>query len=146
MQVKAILAGTRRDLDAMVKQYEADIMELKKRALQQIVAQVVNYSPVDTGTYIMNHEVRLRSGSFRSTVTIPKNALRGRDWSEFEQAAVAKLFADIEAIDLSKDTISIRNKSTHAAVVEHNESVYALARREAGRIIRAEAQAMGFKA
>jgi len=146
MQVKAILAGTRRDLAAMVEQYEADIMELKKRALQQIALQVVLYSPVDTGTYIMNHNVRLRSGSFRSTVTIPENALRGRAWSEFEQAAVAKLFADIEAIDLSKDTISIRNAATHAVFVEGQYAVYAMARREAGRIIRAEAQAMGFKA
>lgn len=145
-QVKVQRKGM--DFDQIAKELKIDVQELKKETMQGMAVEIAVNSPVDSGYYVRNHEVRLRSGSFQANKTKPANAPKSSNPNAARQDGVSNMFADIEALDLSKDTFVFRNAMAYAAMIEAgvtgdvtgNPPVYASAAREAPRIIQEVAQ------
>ena len=139
--------------DEMSKQFGIDIDQLKKETMYGIANEIAVNSPVDSGTYAVNHEVGLRSGSFEATKTRPDDRSReSRDGvahiPNARQIGLTNMVNDIDSLDLSKDTFVFRNPMAYAAMIEAGLTgdktgrppVYASAKREASRIIQQVAQ------
>lgn len=146
VQVKVQRKGM--DFSKIAQELSIDIKELKKETMQDMAVQIALNSPVDTGYYVRNHEVRLRSGSFQANKTKPADAKKSANPNAARQDGLNNMFADIESLDLDKNTFVFRNKMAYAALIEAgvtgdvtgNPPVYAATVREAPRIIQEVAQ------
>lgn len=146
VQVKVQRKGM--DFSKIAQELSIDIKELKKETMQDMAVQIALNSPVDTGYYVRNHEVRLRSGSFQANKTKPADAKKSANPNAARQDGLNNMFADIESLDLDKNTFVFRNKMAYATLIEAgvtgdvtgNPPVYAAAAREAPRIIQEVAQ------
>lgn len=117
VQYKAITKGL--DVEKIAQELEQSTETLKRGVLIGLAETIADNSvnTVDTGTYARSHRIRLRSGSFKPTVSShnkPKEANKRKAADE----GLAQMLADIESIDLSKDTFAIRNEAIHAYRVE----------------------------
>ena len=143
------------DFDQTAKQFGIDVKELKKSVLQDMAKSIAMNSPVDSGTYAVNHEVGLRSGSFQANKTrLDERSRVSRDGvahiPNAREIGERNMLDDIERLDLSKDTFAIRNPMAYAALIEAGETgnitgnppVYASTAREAPSIIQRVAQAI----
>jgi hypothetical protein len=150
-QIKVSRKGV--SFDEMAKKFEIDVEELKKETMYGIANQIAVNSPVDSGTYAVNHEVALRSGSFQANKTRPDDRSReSRDGvahiPNARQIGLQNMVDDINSVDISKNTFVFRNPMAYAAMIEAGETgdktgsppVYASAAREAPRIIQEVAQ------
>lgn len=133
-----------------------DVKELKLGVMNQMAVEIVNNSPVDSGTYVTNHEAGLRSGSFKATAKRSDKAPRrtkGDNVSIRGKRAegLALLRDDIKQLDLEAETFVFRNPMEYASLIEAgvtsghenssgNPPVYAATVREAPRIIQEVAQ------
>lgn len=133
VQYRAIDKGAR--MEDVIREFGRDVEELKREVLTSMAENIAQTSPVDTGTYARNHQVRLRSGSFQPSVTIPENAPRHVDPGPPRSDGLQKMLADIAGMDMSKNTFVFRNATTHARFVEEKRAVYAQVRREVNRMI-----------
>lgn len=141
MQAKAI--SSRLNIRKAAKSLERKMADFKKDVLVNTAEVIAQTSPVDTGTYVQNHQVRLRSGSFVPSVPIPEGAKSIKNTSsegKARQDGLSQMKSDIESIDLTKDTIVFRNATTHARAVENYDEVYAKARIEMANIVNASVQ------
>jgi hypothetical protein len=136
------------DFEQVAKDLELDIEELKRETMLDMAQSIAMNSPVDSGTYAVNHEVGLRSGSFQATKTRPDDRSRlSRDGKAHipnaREIGLRNMQNDIGALDLSKDTFVFRNPMAYAGLIEAgvtgdktgNPPVYAATVREAPAII-----------
>jgi len=143
------------DFEQVAKQFSIDVQELKRETMLDMAKTISMNSPVDSGTYAVNHEVRLRSGSFQATKTRPDDRSRlSRDGRAHipnaREIGLRNMQDDINSLDLSKDTFVFRNPMVYAALIEAkvtgdktgNPPVYAATVREAPAIIDRVARAI----
>jgi len=142
------------DINKAAEQWGIDVQELKEGLLTEMATMLVNLSPVDSGTYVKNHEIGLRSGRFSATGRRSPNAPRrskGANVSvEAEKQTARQLLADdIAQVDLKAESFVIRNGMEYAGLIEAgitgqrdqvNPPPYASTVREAPRMIQEVAQ------
>jgi len=104
----------------------------KKEHLQRLADKAVLESPVDTGTYITEHEIN--STGVPSGFATSAGKPRRQPYEPFAQEGLGNLYTDIDALPEGFTTASMTNKAGHADIVEDNYGVYAIVKREADRI------------
>lgn len=92
--------------------------DLRKIFYKKIIDAIVEFSPVDTGTYMESHEVQ-EGRSQRSVTNSSSGKERGQPKEPFASAARARLFAEIDALPPGDSNIFIRNYAIHSRLVEY---------------------------
>jgi len=151
MQMRVFTKGM--SIEEQAKNLRQDIGALKYRTLVNMADLIADTSPVDSGTYARNHEVALRSGSFKPDVIRDPEApriSRGQsvDVQAAREAGRAGMKADIDSFGLLNAAGSIRsladpeqnnfvfrNPVVYAKYVEAEHAVYSQAKREIGTAI-----------
>jgi hypothetical protein len=119
VQFKAISKlDTSRDL---LRRFEEASLEVKKDVMRGLAAEVVANSPVDTGNYIMSHEIASggRDGGFTDSPTNSHGMPRGQAKGSKAGPAMARLNAQIESIQPTDTQFMLRNSAVYAARVEY---------------------------
>lgn len=117
-----------RALDAI----DSAVGELHREAVRFMAGRVVDYSPVDTGTYMNSHNVREGRTGAQATESSHKKP-RNQPKEGFASAAIARMSDQIESLGNSRQAV-IANDALHARFVEYGTSkafgymVYARAR------------------
>lgn len=113
---------------------------LHKRAVQHMVDKVIEYSPVDTGTYMDSHNVRQGRTSSQATESSARKD-RDQPYGEHAAAASSRMNGQIEALGDSREAV-VANNAVHARFVEYGSSkmfgrfVYLRAREDTKDFIR----------
>lgn len=141
------------NFDQFAEKFKIDVKELKEGVLSEMATMLVDLSPVDSGTYVKNHEIGLRSGRFQATGRRDPNAPRRSrgnpvDINSAKSTARQLLADDIAQVDLAAESFVIRNGMEYASLIEAsktgtktgNPPVYAATVREAPRMIQEVAQ------
>jgi len=158
VQFRAI--DRRRNPAEMMKTFEMNADRFKKRVYEKIAVEIVDNSPVDTGTYIMAHSVAGgRDEGFvgdRSSIGKP----RKRNPAQFKALARGNLLRSVAALPAGATDVHFRNRAEHAPKVEYlgwfNSGpatsgfkepyhVYSRARAKASQFIREAAAEFGFE-
>lgn len=153
VQIKAISKITSGQMEQVFRERAA---QLKSRVAELIADDIVQASPVDTGTYIMAHIAGTGASDAaptRSSVGKP----RGRNPSQFKNLAAGNLKRSVSASAvMSAEEVWFQNRSEHAVRVEslgwHDKNgpgpyhVYAQARNRIPVHIRAVAAELGMNA
>lgn len=117
MAVQFRLIDNRRDSTAIIREFEEEIVGVKKKFYRALARVIVQYSPVDTGTYMDEHNVLSgRSGSTRAASSHGKPRRQPR--GAFEADAINRLFRQIDALPDDADSVVIANFAAHARFVE----------------------------
>ena len=132
-------------LQNLDKKLGAAVDELKRNVLTRMATTIVEASPVDSGYYVRNHTLALRSGSFRATQTRPDSAPRRTkgdpvDVAAAKAAGLSKLMGEIGAINIKSNNFVFRNPMLYANLVEGLRGAYAQARRDMTSVVREEVQ------
>jgi len=141
------------DFNKVARELKIDVEELKEGVLNKMADSLVKLSPVDSGTYVQNHEIGLRSGRFSATGRRdPKAPRRSRgdpvDIGAAKSTARQLLADDIAQVDLTAESFVIRNVMEYASLIEAgvtgtktgNPPVYGATVREAPNMIQEVAQ------
>ena len=94
------------------------IDEVRKSFYSKLVTKIVEYSPVDTGTYMDSHSIGSGKGSSSATASSngkPRNQSR----ESHAQAALARLLGQIAQIPVRENNVYVRNSAVHGVFVEH---------------------------
>lgn len=107
--------------DALLKRFESAALEVKKDVLRGLAAEVVANSPVDTGNYILSHEIAAggRDGSFPTTPTNSHGLPRAQSKASKAAPALARLNAIIDSIQPTDTQFMLRNSAVYAWRVEY---------------------------
>jgi len=132
-------------LDQVIRELPEQMAEIKRSVMEQMAADIALNSPVDSGEYVTNHQVRLRSGSFTPNKMRPDNLPRRSkgdtvDVSAKQQQGYENMLADIAAIDLSSNNFVFRNPMLYARIIEGEYGVYAQARKKAAQAVQKAVQ------
>lgn len=105
----------------LLEQFERQSGALKRHVLAGLAEKVVAYSPVDTGNYVLSHEVASggRDGSFPASPTSSHGLPRRQDPGAKKQQALAALLAQVEAVGDEDTQFMLRNRAEYAAAVEY---------------------------
>ena len=121
-------------LDAKLKRLRTVVSDFRDEFLQESVQYVVLRSPVDTGTYMESHNIAIgrQGGGYNSSARKP----RKQPWQPEADAAVTRMFKQIEGLPKDASNISIYNNALHAPEVEydHGYGVYTALRSAASTI------------
>lgn len=114
-QIRAVSGKTLQQMELLFQQ---KARALRKAVGERIADDIVNTSPVDTGTYIMAH----KAGSGESDGTADRSSqgkTRGRNAAQFRELARANLKRGVSAAAMqSANEIWFQNSSLHANRVE----------------------------
>lgn len=133
---------TRRDgIEQALRDVGPAIDRMKTLLLEDMAQQIAETSPVDSGEYVKNHQVRLRSGSFRPNKPRSDKLPRISKGDPVNaQAARAEglqnMLSDIASINIKSENFVFRNPMLYSRIVEGNRAVYAQARASAAAMIR----------
>jgi hypothetical protein len=164
VQVQAISKKSTQQAELLFRQRAA---ELRARVASKIADEIVNLSPVDTGTYIMAHVAG--TGPSDEAPTRSSNEPgreRGQNPQQFKNLARGNLKRSVSAAAIqASNEVWFRNRALHAARVEYDGwtaplfgipssplvavpayHVYAKARARAPQFIRDAAREMGMTA
>lgn len=113
---------------ALMEQLE----ELPKEFLRLTADEIVARSPVDTGTYMEAHNIGATTAPTTST-----GKPRHQEYGTYADAALGRLYAQIEALPTDTTRHYISNNSQHAWKVEyeHGWAPYTSAREKAQIIL-----------
>ncbi len=113
-----------KSVSGKLKALEALSEEKVKDKLKLIADDLVVFSPVDTGAYVLSHTFAATgSGAGRRYSSHGKP--RNQDAASKQAEAKAQLYAEIEAAPISSTRAGIfRNRAPHATAVETKHSVY----------------------
>ena len=126
-----------RGLDGKFRKPEQLLEGFLELYLNEMAAQLVLYSPVDTGTYITGHHVGTTAvGTSRSS----EGKERNQEHSMFAQDAMNSLSAEIKQIPEGALRVVFSNDAYHWSDVEY-EHGYAPYRKTANEHSRAAAKA-----
>lgn len=126
-----------------IRKIEQDLEDVRNEFLKGMAREVVLSSPVDTGTYVMSHNVGERSAAGQFTGNIRYIGPPGQNKGTMQQVALFKLYTQIDALPAEQTRVSLSNKSAHANIVEDGGwgwkrsayKVYTVARNNAPRIL-----------
>lgn len=105
-------------VDRLLDETFAEFDSMKKDVFRAIASKVVEFSPVDTGTYMDAHNITSgKSGS--ATDMSSRGKERKRPRSPHETSALARLNAQIDALGPDQKSAFIGNSSHHGMVVEY---------------------------
>jgi hypothetical protein len=135
-----------RGLDGKFRKLEQLVENFREEYLWGMAEEIVDNSPVDTGAYILSHNI---GDNFERSEGVggPRDqgdGPFGAKWSSLRGPALNRLEAQIQTIPETQTVVTIRNTSPHASDVEyeHGYEVYSTTRRKSGLIAReAEARA-----
>jgi len=119
VQFKAISKlDTSRDL---LRKFEQASVEVKKHVLRGLADEVVKNSPVDTGNYMLSHEIVAggRDGGFPASPTTSNGLPRNQSHETKASQAQAALYAAIEAVQPTDNQFMLRNRAEYDAKVEY---------------------------
>lgn len=121
-------------LTQLIKGIERDLTAVRTEFLKNVAGEIVDESPVDTGTYVMGHNVSTKSAAGRFTGQSVYIGPRGADETAMKNAARSKMFAEIDALPDSQTAVNISNAVGHAQIVEYkHKHVYSIARNNASQ-------------
>jgi hypothetical protein len=109
---------SQRDSTDIAERFRERAAEVRSRAAEKIAEDIVNASPVDTGTYIMAHSAQ--TGDVGGAGRSSKGKMRGQDPQQFRNLALGNLKRSVskDAI-LSSSEVFFRNLAEHANHVEY---------------------------
>jgi hypothetical protein len=101
--------------------FERSAGELKKDVLLHLAAEVVWNSPVDTGNYMLSHEIVSggRSGNFPERPTDSHGKPRQQDKGAKGAMALEKLYSQIAALLPGDTDFMLRNSARYAWRIEY---------------------------
>lgn len=101
-----------------LRKVEQDLDLIRTEFLKDLATEIVENSPVDTGTYVMSHNVGERSSAGQFTGNIRYIGLPGQNQQAMQEQALNKVIAQIAALPPNQTVVSISNNSAHANIVE----------------------------
>jgi len=111
-----LIDNRRREAD-VIREMTQKVEGFNEILLKKLAAEIVRLSPVDTGTYMESHSI-----SSRRTGAPAKNSSHGKPRNQekdpFAQAALDRLFSEIEALKPG-DNAFVANTAVHAKIVEY---------------------------
>ena len=127
-----------------IRKVEQDLEDVRNEFLKGMAREVVLPSPVDTGTYVMSHNIGDRSAAGQFTGNIRYIGPPGQDKGAMQQEALSKLYAQVDALPPTQTVVSLSNNSAHANIVENGGAnwrrspykIYEVARNNAPRVLR----------
>jgi len=105
-----------RSFTALLKKVEQDLDAVRDEFLRNVAEDLVNSSPVDTGTYVRNHSITVSSGSGGRQNSQGKPPDNGTARSD----ALDKLNGQIAGLPQDTTTVYIANRSPYANKVEYS--------------------------
>ena len=102
-----------------IRKIEQDLEDVRNEFLKGMAREVVLPSPVDTGTYVMSHNVGERSAAGQFTGNIRYIGPPGQNRGAMQQEALSKLYTQIDALPAEQTRVSLSNNSAHANLVEN---------------------------
>lgn len=138
--IKFKLLDNRFTVYKKIKELEEKLEELPKAYLKEIATEIVLRSPVDTGTYMDGHHIG-EVGSPTSSHGKPRN----QPYETHADAAMERLFSEIDALPKETSRYYISNDSDHAFFVEyeHGDAPYTHARAKSQQLLDAAKQKVG---
>lgn len=115
----ALNRGQGASFTQMLRKVEEDLNRVRNEFLKEMAQEVVTPSPVDTGTYVMSHNVGERSARGQFTGNIRYIGPPGQNKEAMKAAALAKLYSQIESLPAEQTRVSLSNNSAHANIVEY---------------------------
>lgn len=103
-----------RSFASLIKNVQQQLDEVRDEFLRNVAKDLVNSSPVDTGTYVKNHSITTSSGSGGSQSSQGKEEDSGTARDE----ALNKLEGQIASLPAGTTKAYIANRSPHANQVE----------------------------
>ena len=127
----------------VIRKIEQDLEDVRNEFLKGMAREVVLPSPVDTGTYVMSHNIGERSAAGQFTGNIRYIGPPGQDKGAMQQEALSKLYTQIDSLPAEQTRVSLSNNSAHANIVESGGTnwtrgpykIYEVARNNAPRIL-----------
>lgn len=118
MVVSQLEAISKRDSEDIAAKFLARAAEMRRRVGEAIADEIIDNSPVDTGTYVMAHVAGAGDTADTGERT-SHGKQRNRNASQFKNLARGNLKRSVlaEAIEASGE-IWFRNRAAHAARVE----------------------------
>lgn len=101
-----------------LRKVEQDLDLIRTEFLKDLATEIIEDSPVDTGTYVMSHNVGERSAAGQFTGNIRYIGPPGQNEQAMQEQALSKVFAQIDALPPNQTVVSISNNSAHANIVE----------------------------
>lgn len=104
-----------RSFSSLLKKVEKDLDLVRDEFLRNVAEDLVNSSPVDTGTYVRNHSITTSSGAGGRSSSHGKPPDDGSARTD----ALAKLDGQISGLPSDATQVYISNRSPHANRVEY---------------------------
>lgn len=105
---------------------EEEARKLKEEGVTDLLTKAANtavdISPIDTGAYILSHQIT-SGGAGRPRGKSTRGRKRGGGESAREEAR-SQLMSDISRVNFDSDTFTIRNGAPHAVYVEYGNQHY----------------------
>lgn len=108
------LKGVDRLLDETFSEFES----MKKDVFKAVAAKVVEFSPVDTGTYMDAHNITSGKSSSGTDMS-SRGKPRRRPYAPHASAALDRLNGQIDALGPNDKEAFIGNSAHHGMVVEY---------------------------
>lgn len=105
-----------RSLTSLINKVEQELDAVRDEFLRNVAEDLVNSSPVDTGTYVRNHSITTSSGSGGKQNSHGKPP----DSGTAKDDALNKLNAQIASLPKDTTTVYIANRSPYANKVEYS--------------------------
>lgn len=106
-------------LTAQIDKTIEDLEKVKTQFLLEIAGKLTELSPVDTGDYVMSHQVSNTNIAGRFTGNFRSIGPGGQNEKFFQETAYNKLAWEIQALPKDATTVFFGNTSPHANAVEH---------------------------
>lgn len=139
--IKFKLVDRRTKVHRRIEALKEQLEELPKEFMRTTVDEIIEYSPVDTGTYMDAHNIGTTRGA-TSSFGKPQN----QDYQTYAESARERLYSQIAALGPEVTKHYISNNSLHAWKVEYElgYAPYSSARRTAQTLLdKAIAKVMG---
>lgn len=106
---------------AVLERFERSSGELKREVMRGLAEAVVANSPVDTGNYMLSHEVVSggRSGTFSENPTTSHGLPRQQPHAAKAGQALATLLSQIDGFGDADTQFMLRNSAAYAPRVEY---------------------------
>lgn len=101
-----------------LRRVKEDLDEIRGEFLKGMAREVVVSSPVDTGTYIMSHNIGEASSAGQFTGNIKYIGPPGQNKPAMQQEALKKLYTQVDALPDGQTRVNLSNNSAHAGIVE----------------------------
>jgi len=101
-----------------LRKVQQDVDDIRTLFLKNLAEEVIKSSPVDTGTYVMSHNVSEVSAAGQFTGNIRYIGPPNQNKEAMQSEALVKVFAQIDSLPKGQTKVSLSNNSAHANIVE----------------------------